>query len=84
MLLTALLVLVVAVGVMFYKEGLKRQTLEADKARAQAELDAWNKNNTEIQQEVTDSQTDDWVKQQAHEKLGMVMPGEIKIVDESN
>lgn len=82
MILAALLVLAAFVGIQFYREAQKNQVLAAEKANLNTELNKINAENTAKQQELDESKTDAWAEEQAREKLGMVKPGEIKIVDE--
>jgi cell division protein FtsL len=83
MLLAVLLVAAFVVGTYFYREIQKNAALDTEKATSNSVLDDWNRKNADAQQEIDEAQTDEWVIEKGHE-LGMVLPGEKKIVDEGN
>jgi cell division protein FtsB len=81
LLLAAVLVLAGLIGFQFFKQWENLREINAAKAEQSAQLQALKAQNDSMQQALEDSKTDSFVIRMAHELLGWVMKGEIKIVD---
>jgi hypothetical protein len=80
-LLAVMLVIAGFVGFQFFKEWANLREIDAGNTAGTAQLDKINSQNDDLKGALEESNTDAFVIRMAHEVLGWVFKGEIKIVD---